>query len=184
MDAKHDQKARGVGCRDALRRAAAATTAVAAGIALAGRPSGTARAHNMPLSEFQDRYEVAVNRPGLHYQLYQFPNIANATLWDNIRNGLNGSEFSYGEPAGSLRVVVQAYVTGNIATYNDAIWAKYQLGAKRNVTDPQTGQPATRNIFYPRKTTGGADLPISDPQSLVNDTGMVALMERGVVFLT
>ena len=184
MGADHKHRARGLGRRDALRGAAAAATAVAAGIALAGRPSGTARAHNMQPFEFQDAYEAAVNRPGLHYQLYQFPNIANPTLWDNIRNGLNGSQFSYGEPPGSLRVVVQAYVTGNIATYNDAIWAKYQLGAKHNVTDPQTGQPATRNIFYARKTTGGADLPPSDPQSLVNDTGMVGLMERGVVFLT
>ncbi len=184
MDAQHKQPARGMGRRDALRRAAAATTAVAAGIALAGRPSGTARAHNMPLSEFQSAYEAAVGRPGLHYQLYQFPNIANPILWDNIRNGLNGSQFSYGEPPGSLRVAVQAYATGNIATYNDAMWEKYQFGAKHGVMDPQTGQPAARNIFYPRRTTGGADLPPSDPQGLVNDTGMVALMERGVVFLT
>ena len=50
--------------------------------------------------------------------------------------------------------------------------------------DPRTNQPAIRNVFYPRKTTGGADLPISDPQSLWNDAGMAALMERGVIFLT
>ncbi|MDP8924393.1 MAG: hypothetical protein M3O34_16160 [Chloroflexota bacterium] len=173
----------GLSRRAALRGAAAATAAVAAGMTLAGRAT-PARAHNMPLSEFQDAYEAAVSRPGLHYQLYQFPNIANPTLWDNIRNGLNGSEFSYGQPPGSLRMVVQAYVSGNIATYNDLIWEKYQLGAKHNVTDPQTGQPATRNIFYPRKTTGGADLPPSDPQSFYNDAGMAALIERGVVFLT
>ena len=168
--------------RRALLRGAAAA-AVAAGLAAAGPPKA-ARAHNMPLSEFQAAYEAAIGRPAEHYQLYQFPNIQNPTLWDNIRNGLNGAQFSYGEPPGSLRVVVQTYVTGNIATYNDLIWDKYQLGAKHNVTDPQTGQPATRNVFYPRKTTGGAELPPSDPRSFYNDAGMAALMERGVIFLT
>lgn len=169
--------------RAVLRGAAAAGAAVAGGLALQGQAK-PARAHNMPLSEFQEQYEAAVGRPALHYQLYQFPNIQNPTLWDNIRNGLNGSQFSYGEPPGSLQVVVQAYVTGNIATYNDAIWDKYQLGAKHGVTDPATGEPATRNIFYPRRTIGGANLPPDDPQSLWNDAGMAALMERGVVFLT
>lgn len=173
----------GVSRRNALRGAAAATAAVAAGLAMAAKPA-PARAHNLQPSEFQAAYEDAVSRPALHYQLYQFPNILNAVLWNNIRNGLNGSQFSYGEPAGSLQVVVQGYDSGNVATYNDDIWAKYQLGAKHNIVDPRTGQPATRNVFYPRRTTGGADLPISDPQSLYNDIGMAGLMQRGVLFLT
>src|SRR5215213_6511458 len=181
MDMPEKPRGWGLSRRAVLRGAAASWAAVAGGLTL-HRRSHTAHAHNMPLSEFQDRYEAAVSRPALHYQLYQFPNIQNAALWDNIRNGLNGSQFSYGEPPGSLQVAVQAYVTGNIATYNDLIWDKYQLGAKHNVADPSTGQPATRNIFYPRKTTGGADLPPEDPQSLWNDSGMAGLMERGVVF--
>jgi len=169
--------------RALLRGAAAAGAAVAAGVA-ASAQAPAARAHNMPLDEFRERYEAAVGRPALHRQLYQFVNVNNEILWSNIRNGLNGSQFSYDEPPGSLAVVVQAYASGNIATYNDAIWDKYQLGAKHGVRDPQTGQPATRNVFYPRTTSGGADLPPSDPQGLYNDTGMAALMERGAVFLT
>jgi len=43
--------------RAALRGAAAATAAVAAGLAVAGRAS-PARAHNMPLEEFQAAYEL------------------------------------------------------------------------------------------------------------------------------
>ena len=169
--------------RALLGGAAAAGAAVAAGV-MASSQAPAAQAHNMPLGQFRERYEAAVGRDALHRQLYQFPNINNDILWSNIRNGLNGSEFSYGEPAGSLLVVVQGYAAGNIATYDDSIWEKYQLGAKHNVKDPRTGQPATRNVFYPRTTTGGADLPPGDPQSLYNDTGMAGLMERGVVFLT
>jgi hypothetical protein len=173
----------GMSRRTALRGAVAAATAAVAGYAIAASPR-PAQAHNLQPSEFQAAYEDAIGRPALHYQLYQFPNIQNAVLWGNIRNGMNGSQFSYGEPAGSLQVVVQGYDSGNIATYNDDIWAKYQIGAKFNVMDPRTGQPATRNVFYPRRTTGGADLPPTDPQSLYNDTGMAGLMERGVLFLT
>jgi hypothetical protein len=183
MDDPGVTRSTGLSRRAALRGAAAATAAVAAGLAMAGRPSPV-RAHNLQPSEFQAAYEDAVSRPALHYQLYQFPNIQNAVIWSNIRNGLNGSQFSYGEPAGSLQVAVQGYDSGNVATYNDVIWEKYQIGAKYNIMDSRTGQPATRNIFYPRRTTGGADLPLSDPQSLNNDTGMAGLMERGVIFLT
>ena len=173
----------GLSRRAALRGAVAAATAAVAGYAMATRPSA-AHAHNMQPAEFADDYEAAISRPALHYQLYQFPNIQNAVIWSNIRNGLNGSQFSYNEPPGSLQVAVQGYDSANIATYNDAIWEKYQLGAKHNVMDPRTGQPATRNVFYPRRTTGGADLPPSDPQSLWADPGMAALIERGVIFLT
>jgi hypothetical protein len=169
--------------RAALRGAAVAGAALVAGSDALRHPQVT-HAHNLPLGAFQDRYEAAVSRPALHYQLYQFPNIQNPTLWSNIRNGLNGAQFSYGEPPGSLQVVVQCYVTGNSATYNDAMWAKYRFGEKYEIRDRTTGQPATRNIFYPRTTTGGADLPLENAQSLYNDTGIAGLMERGVVFLT
>lgn len=183
MDSSKPSNRRGVSRRAALRGVAAAGAAVAAGAALGSRRS-PAHAHNLQPGEFQAAYEAAVNREALHYQLYQFPNIQNPIIWSNIRNGLNGSEFSFGEPPGSLAVVVQCYASGNIATYNDAMWQKYRFGEWFTVRDPQTGQPATRNIFYPRTTTGGPDLPPENPQSLVNDTGMAALMDRGVVFLT
>ena len=173
----------GLSRRAALRGAVAAATAAVAGYAIAGRPSA-AQAHNLQPPEFADAYEAAISRPALHYQLYQFVNVQNAVIWNNIRNGLNGSQFSYNEPPGSLQVAVQGYDSANIATYNDAIWEKYQLGARHGVVDPRTGQPATRNIFYPRRTTGGMDLPPSDAQSFWNDAGMAALIERGVIFLT
>jgi hypothetical protein len=169
--------------RAALRGAAAVGAAVATGLGAAGR-TPTAGAHNLQPAEFEAAYEQAVGRSALHYQVYQFPNIQNPIIWSNIRNGLNGSQFSFGEPAGSLAVVVQCYATGNLATYNDAMWDKYQFGALFNVRDPSTGESATRNLFYPRTTTGGTDLAPEDAQSLYNDTGMAGLMERGVVFLT
>jgi intracellular sulfur oxidation DsrE/DsrF family protein len=32
-------------------------------------------------------------------------------------------------------------------TLSDSAWAKYELGAMYNVTDPTTGKPAVRNMF-------------------------------------
>jgi hypothetical protein len=37
----------------------------------------------------------------------------------------------------------------------DAIWEKYQLGERWNIKDPQTGKPATRNIFLGQTGGGG-----------------------------
>jgi hypothetical protein len=39
---------------------------------------------------------------------------------------------------------------------SDAIWEKYQLGERWTIEDPQTGKPATRNIFLGQATGGGA----------------------------
>ena len=52
---------------------------------------------------------------------------------------------------------------------SDAIWEKYQLGERWNIKDPQSGKPATRNIFLGQPTGG--------PGSTVR-----ALQRRGVVF--
>src|SRR5947207_772953 len=92
--------------RRSMLQGAVAGAAVAAGIA-EFRNAVPARAHNLQPMEFQEAYEAAISRPALHYQVYEFPNILNETIWSNIRNGLNGSQFSYGEPAGSLQVAVQ-----------------------------------------------------------------------------
>jgi hypothetical protein len=52
---------------------------------------------------------------------------------------------------------------------SDAIWRDYKIGERWNIKDPQTGQPATRNIFL-GQTSGG-------PGSTVR-----ALQARGAVF--
>jgi hypothetical protein len=52
---------------------------------------------------------------------------------------------------------------------SDAIWQSYKIGERWNIKDPQTGQPATRNIFL-GQTSGG-------PGSTVR-----ALQSRGAVF--
>jgi hypothetical protein len=38
---------------------------------------------------------------------------------------------------------------------SDIIWEKYQLGERWNIKDPQTGKPATRNVFLGQTSGGG-----------------------------
>ena len=48
-------------------------------------------------------YEDIVNRNAQVKQVYQWPNIANAILFTNVRNGLNGFQFSYDIPPDKSR---------------------------------------------------------------------------------
>ena len=95
-------------------------------------------------------YEAIVNNPNLAVrQLYEYPNINNAIIFANAVNGLNGFQFSYGIPANRIQVVIQAYSSANVVTYDDYIWEKYKFGEARNVKDPVTNEFVMRNIYYP-----------------------------------
>jgi hypothetical protein len=48
---------------------------------------------------------------------------------------------------------------------SDRLWVKYKLGERGKIVDPQTKQPAVRNIFLD-----------------VNDIGIKAMQARGTIF--
>ena len=139
-----------------------------------------------PSYRFQD-YEAIVNRNAQVKQVYQWPNIANAIVFANIRNGLNGFQFSYDIPADEIQVVVQAYSSANAATYDDFIWDKYRWGEALAVRDPQTNQPATRNIWF-GTTVGHTTLtpgrqPAERNHPFFDDISIEGLQRRRVLFL-
>lgn len=132
-------------------------------------------------------YEDIVNRNTQIKQVYQWPNIANPIIFGNVRNGLNGFQFSYDIPADELQVVVQAYASANAATYDDFIWEKYQWGESLNVRDPQTNQPATRNIWYRTTVDHTTFTPGRQPgdrnHPFFADMSIEGLQRRRVLFL-
>jgi hypothetical protein len=173
-----------------ISRRAVLKLGVAAGAGLAGvaaRPQ-TTQAHDLkptdPLYQWE-RYEEIVNRPVVFRQLYQWPTLTNPIFFSNVRNGINGFQFSYGIPADSIQVVVQAYGSANAATYDDYIWEKYRWGEALNITDPDTKEPATRNIFYPSKVKAAdvATPPSDATHAYYADTSIEGLQRRGVLFL-
>src|SRR3954447_24597219 len=94
-----------------------------------------------PSYRFQE-YEAIVNRIARVKQVYEWPNIANAVRFANIRNGLNGFQFSYDVSPDDIQIIVQAYASANAATYDD-LFGRSTAGAKRSrfATLRQTSQP-------------------------------------------
>lgn len=66
-------------------------------------------------------------------------------------------------------IAYQAYPLNAV----DALWAKYELGARWKINDPLTGQPSTRNIFVE---------PPAGASGVAREVSVRALMSRGAIF--
>jgi intracellular sulfur oxidation DsrE/DsrF family protein len=158
----------------------------AAGAAAWGRFLRPAAAHDLrpndPLYHFAE-YEAIVNRDVAIRQVFEWPNINNTLVFANVRNSLNGFQFSYDVPPGQIQVVVQAYASAIAAMYDDSIWQKYRFGEFAGVTDPTTKQPAVRNIWYPSTNAALASVPTDRASAYYSDTSIEGLQRRGVLFL-
>jgi len=164
-----------------------ATGAALAGAAALGSGTRVAVGHDLrpvdPAYRF-DEYERIANRFAAVKQVYQWPNLYNAIIYANIRNGLNGAQFSYGLTPDQVQVIVQAYASANAATYDDYIWGKYRLGEALNVKDPRTGQPATGNPWWASSVPAPETPPADRGHPYYGDTSIEGLHRRGVLFLT
>jgi hypothetical protein len=132
---------------------------------------------------FED-YEAIVNRDVRIRQVYEWPNIQNPILFANVRNGLNGFQFSYDLPPGQVQVVVQAYASANAAMYDDFIWEKYGWGERLGVKDPATNQPAKRNIWFKSLVPAVSETPAQRDHPFYSDASIEGLQRRGVLFLS
>ncbi|MGI8483009.1 MAG: hypothetical protein ACR2OU_01950 [Thermomicrobiales bacterium] len=175
--------------RALLRTGAAAAAAGALGSAV--RPA--ALASTLPAGFGSPAYDAALKATGGIKGIFQSPHFdatlvsgknLNHLLLLQLKNWLNGFQLSYQMPPADLHTLVGTYASANILTYGDAVWAKYRLGEKYEITDPATKAPAVRNVFWPSRF--GPDAP-RDPAAKDNvyqDTGIEALQRRGAIFLT
>jgi hypothetical protein len=165
------------------------TGAAAAATALVGRSAEKSAAHDLKPTDSKyryDEYEAIVNRRDLTVrQVYEWPNINNPILFSNVRNGLNGFQFSYGIPAESIQVVVQAYGSANGAMYDDYVWETYQIGELLTVTDPETKEPAIRNPWFVSAVEAATvtAVPTDRSHAYYADASIEGLQRRGVLFL-
>lgn len=72
--------------------------------------------------------------------------------------------------------VFNARTRGIPVGMNDALWARYALGAEYGVKDPDTNQPALRNPFWGRPTGASAAPTISTPT-------LQEFVQRGAIIL-
>jgi hypothetical protein len=87
---------------------------------------------------------------GAHRCLFDFPQHKNGFPLLHILNYLNTYATAYKTTAGEVGAVGTFYSVGSQASiplaFNDAIWAKYELGAYTGLKDAE-GRPYTRNVF-------------------------------------
>jgi hypothetical protein len=120
-------------------------------------------------------------------QVFDIVQIGDGKFLNNIKNSLNGLRFGFDVPDHQIKIVAALHGPANLINYDDFIWNKYQIGEWLNVTDPSTGKPAVRNIFYPAKNSIAPASHAEDPDdhdSVYQDTSVQALQARGVQFLS
>jgi hypothetical protein len=127
--------------RGFLRRMAGAATA--ASIAIAGRGAEAAQESG------SDDWIKEVK--GTHRCLFDFPQHKNGMPLLHVFNYLNTYAAAYKVGPGQTGAVGTFYGMGNQSSipfaFNDAMWAKYQLGEYTALKDA-AGKAYTRNVFY------------------------------------
>lgn len=115
-------------------------------------------------------------------QVYDVRAVGEGKFLNNVKNSLNGFHYGFGLANDQIKIAVALHGPANALAFDDSMWEKYRLGEFVGVNDPETGKPATRNIFFPGKKSGSGDL--QDPSSKLQDHSIDALQHRGVKFLS
>lgn len=89
---------------------------------------------------------------GAHRCLFDFPANGGGVPLIHMFNYINTYNTAYGTKPGEVNAIGTLYFVGPTSSipmaFNDAMWAKYKLGAYLNLNDPKTSAPAARNMFY------------------------------------
>lgn len=164
---------------------------VPAGAAALGALTGTPESADAQLVWKTSDWNIAAFRALLKdeaqiKQTFDITQIGEGKFLNNIKNSLNGLRFGFGIPDQQVKIIAALHGPAVMLDYDDYVWNKYGIGAWLKITDPETGAPALRNIFYPSKRAPGRESLSNDPDdpnSVYQDTSIERLQSRGVQFL-
>ncbi|HEY3618205.1 MAG TPA: hypothetical protein VGK96_15440 [Candidatus Sulfotelmatobacter sp.] len=132
-------------------------------------------------------FQKLVNDPARIKQVFDIVQIGDGKFLNNIKNSFNGLRFGFGIPERQIKIAAALHGPANLLNYDDYVWEKYQIGEWLKVTDPVTGKPAVRNLFYNNKI-GLQQKPFDknpdNLDSIYQNTSMQALQSRGAMFLS
>jgi len=112
---------------------------------------------------------------GKHRQLFDAPEPDGGAVLRHARNYLDTWREAYGVPERDISLIVVLYSRTVPLGLQDAMWAKYKLGAALSITDSTTTAPLVRNYFaHPQPGDPAGD---GTPESSIE-----SLQRRGVVF--
>jgi len=127
-------------------------------------------------------FSAAVGKAADVRQLWESVAFHPAIL-NNVKNALNGLQFGFGYPAERIAMVFAGHGSSSALTYSDYVWRKYAIGRAFKLSDAN-GSALASNVFLQPATAPDAATDADDPLSQYQDTSIVALQRRGVVFLT
>ena len=122
-------------------------------------------------------FQKLVNDPARIKQLYDIVQLGDEKFLNNIKNSFNGLRFGFGIPERQIKIAAALHGPANMLNYDDYIWEKYQIGEWLKVTDPATGKPAVKNLFYNSKIGLKQESVAKNPDdqdSIYQDTSMQA----------
>lgn len=115
---------------------------------------------------------------GDHRQVFDSPDIGEATQLHQVRTWLAGFKEVYGTADADMHGVLVIRHEAIPMVANDAMWAKYRLGKQYQQKDAASGKPASRNPFL------NANVKDGDAHSLLwPDGGLDTLIKRGQIVL-
>jgi intracellular sulfur oxidation DsrE/DsrF family protein len=159
----------------------AAASALAATAASADVPGGTDLVESQ--SSFDEKgFVAAIARPADIRQLWD--NVAlRPGVMTNIKNSLNTLQFGFGYEPKRISIAAVNHGPSVTYTYSDYVWTKYSIGDFFDFKDA-AGNRISTNVFFPRKYPATASKDLNAENGYYQDTGITALQERGVLFIT
>lgn len=113
-----------------------------------------------------------------HKAVFDSPEIEEGTALYHAMSYLGSVKDVFGQTDADASVVVVLRHAAVPMLYNDAIWAKYDIGAETKTLDQKTKLPVKRNIYLMRLDKDGK--PVSDERP---SPTIASLTKRGVIFI-
>lgn len=108
---------------------------------------------------------------GKHKQVFGFGELRGGIGLDIVTNWLDAHKEVYSLEYPHINALIGIANKSYPLNATDAMWAKYELGKRYEVIDPQTNAPAVRNVFVEARKNG-----------LGKMVGIELLKSRGAIF--
>jgi hypothetical protein len=113
-----------------------------------------------------------------HKAIFDSPEINDGTALYHAMSYLGSVKDVFGTGDSDASVVVVLRHRAVPLLFNDAMWAKYDLGTATKTNDSKTGKPVTRNIYYQHVDANGNPTADEKPSATIK-----SLSARGVIFV-
>jgi len=118
---------------------------------------------------------------GAHRTLFDMPNWNGGLPMVHILNYLNSYNTAYGVNDADINVVGTFYGATTLAAANDAMWAKYRLGALLGEKDP-SGEDWTRNPWRAVVHAEGLTIPAASTEAIQRRGGLFIACNNALTF--